>query len=449
MHYQQRAVRILGALLDDYTPDEVAEAVDQAYGHNRFSHPDVAPLRKIETGHYVLELFHGPTLAFKDMALQLLPHLLTLAARKQGETREVFILVATSGDTGKAALEGFADVPGTRCAVFYPHGGVSEAQRLQMVTQRGDNTHVIAVDGNFDDAQTGVKHLFTDPRFIDSMNARGRVLSSANSINYGRLIPQVAYYFSAYADLLSQGAIALGDPVHFVVPTGNFGNILAADYARRMGLPVGKLLCASNSNCILTDFLTTGVYDANRAFHKTISPSMDILISSNLERYLYELAHRRDGQVAAWMAQLQAQRRYALSPEQTKALQARMRGAWFDDAQTLQTIRETWNRSRYSLDPHSAIAQAMLAQYRQDTGDATPAVVVSTASPFKFGGDVAKALFPDSTEAWDDFACCDRLAELTGLPVPGPIASLPTLPIRHSKRCAPDRMGDALVEVIP
>ena len=290
LDYQARALAILQKFLPDFTADELKNAIAGAYGTG-FDDADIAPVRPVGDWAHALELWHGPTLAFKDMALQLLPHLLTLSAKKNGETREIFILVATSGDTGKAALEGFLDVPGTRCCVFYPREGVSQAQRLQMVTTGGANTHVIAVNGNFDDAQTGVKRIFADRAFAETMAAQGRVLSSANSINFGRLVPQVVYYFSAYADLLKAGAIKPGDEVNFCVPTGNFGDILAADYAGKAGLPVGRLICASNENNVLTDFINTGVYDVeNRPFYKTITPSMDILVSSNLERLLFDLS---------------------------------------------------------------------------------------------------------------------------------------------------------------
>ncbi len=313
--YQERAAFVLGRFLPDFTAEELKGAIAGAYGTG-FDCQAVAPIQKVGARAHALELWHGPTLAFKDMALQLLPYLLTLSGKKHGETREVFILVATSGDTGKAALEGFLDVPGTRCCVFYPDGGVSQAQRLQMVTTGGSNTHVIAVKGNFDDAQSGVKKIFSDPDFAKEMDAQGRVLSSANSINFGRLVPQIVYYFSAYADLLAEGAIEMGDRVNFCVPTGNFGDILAADYAQRAGLPVGRLICASNENNVLTDFIRTGVYDiSSRRFFKTISPSMDILISSNLERLLFELCSRDGARVAGLMGQLKAEGCYRVDAE--------------------------------------------------------------------------------------------------------------------------------------
>ncbi|MCL2810685.1 MAG: threonine synthase [Clostridia bacterium] len=442
--YARRGARILQTFLDDYAPEEIGSAVEAAYG--RFDVPEVAPVRKLDDdGTYVLELFHGPTLAFKDMALQLLPRLARLAMDKCGEERELFVLVATSGDTGKAALEGFADVPGTRCAVFYPSQGVSEAQRLQMVTQAGANTHVIAVRGNFDDAQTGVKRIFGDPVFVAGMDARGRALSSANSINFGRLAPQVAYYFSAYADLLATGSITPGQRVHFAVPTGNFGNILAAEYARRMGLPVGKLLCASNSNNVLADFIHTGVYDARRPFYQTISPSMDILVSSNLERLLFELCDRDEGRVVRWMLALKEGRPYDIGPERLGAMREVFAADWIDDQTTCDTIQRVWRDARYLMDPHTAVAARALMNYRERTGDRTPAVVVSTASPFKFGREVARALLGETLiQGMDDFACCDLLASSCNLAVPPSIAELPSLPVRHNTTIDAPGMAEAL-----
>ncbi len=447
LSYGARAARVLGALLDDYADRELTQAIDDAYA--RFDTPAVAPMRTLDRDTHVLELFHGPTLAFKDMALQLLPHLTRLAMAKQGENRELFVLVATSGDTGKAALEGFADVPGTRCAVFYPSEGVSPAQRLQMVTQTGANAHVLAVRGNFDDAQTAVKRLFDDPAFVGGMADRGRVLSSANRINLGRLAPQVAYYFSAYADLLRSGDIAPGQKVHFVVPTGNFGNILAAEYARRMGLPVGRLLCASNRNHVLADFMDSGVYDVRRPFHQTMSPSMDILISSNLERLLYELCGRDDTTVRGWMQSLKEGNPYDIGAERLGTLREVFWGTWTGEDATQAAILHTWQRYRYLIDPHTAVAAHALATYRRQTGDGTPAVIVSTASPFKFGRDVGKALLGEvALGQADDFACCDLLCDACGLTLPPQIAELPTLPIRHDTTVDAADMGTVLEQII-
>ena len=446
MGYQERAAFVLGRFLPDFTAEELKSAIAGAYGTG-FDCQAVAPMAKVGSRAHALELWHGPTLAFKDMALQLLPYLLTLSGKKHGETREVFILVATSGDTGKAALEGFLDVPGTRCCVFYPDGGVSQAQRLQMVTTGGSNTHVIAVKGNFDDAQSGVKKIFSDPDFAKEMDAQGRVLSSANSINFGRLVPQIVYYFSAYADLLAEGAIEMGDKVNFCVPTGNFGDILAADYAGKAGLPVGRLICASNENNVLTDFIRTGVYDiSGRDFYKTISPSMDILISSNLERLLFELADRDGETVAQWMQQLKADGTYRVDEQQLRWLQGLFAAGYADDAQCAEEIRTCFRQQGYLMDTHTAVASRVLRDYRAATGDQTVTVIVSTASPYKFAGDVLSALVEeDAATLGDAFACCDRLSQLSDLPVPAQVTALRTLPIRHTARCDKDGMADSVL----
>lgn len=447
--YQERAAFVLGRFLPDFTAEELKGAIAGAYGTG-FDCEAVAPIQKVGARAHALELWHGPTLAFKDMALQLLPYLLTMSGRKHGETREVFILVATSGDTGKAALEGFLDVPGTRCCVFYPDGGVSQAQRLQMVTTGGSNTHVIAVKGNFDDAQSGVKKIFSDPDFAKEMDAQGRVLSSANSINFGRLVPQIVYYFSAYADLLAEGAIEMGDRVNFCVPTGNFGDILAADYAAKAGLPVGRLICASNENNVLTDFIKTGVYDiSGRDFYRTISPSMDILISSNLERLLFDLCGQDGEKVAALMAQLKAERRYQVDAQMLSKLQARYAAGYVNEDGIRAEIRRTWEEEHYLMDTHTAVASAVLRQYQQETGDKTPCVIVSTASPYKFGASVLEAIAGEEAVAGkDDFACCEMLSKLTGTREPDQIAKLPTMPIRHTAVCEKDAMAEAVLNAV-
>lgn len=449
MDYQARAAFVLARFLPDFTEEELKHAIAGAYGTG-FDAQNVAPVRKVGAWAHALELWHGPTLAFKDMALQLLPHLLTLSGKKHGETREVFILVATSGDTGKAALEGFLDVPGTRCCVFYPDGGVSQAQRLQMVTTGGSNTHVIAVRGNFDDAQSGVKRIFSDPAFAREMDAQGRVLSSANSINFGRLVPQIVYYFSAYADLLAEGAIRMGDPVNFCVPTGNFGDILAADYAKKAGLPGGRLICASNENNVLTDFIETGVYDiSERHFYKTISPSMDILISSNLERLLFDLCGQDGAKVAGLMAQLRGARRYQVDAQMLKKLRARYAAGYVNEDGIREEIRRTWQEDHYLMDTHTAVASAVLRKYRAETGDRTPSVIVSTASPYKFGASVLEAIAGKAAvQGKDDFACCRMLSEITGTRKPDQIAKLPELPIRHTAICEKDRMAEAVLNAV-
>lgn len=444
LSYSERAVRILERFMTDFTREELRAMIGEAYA--RFDENGVAPLHKLEGGIRVMELYHGPTLAFKDVALTLLPHLLTASARKTGEKRDVLILVATSGDTGKAALSGFADVPGTQCAVFYPQGGVSEAQRLQMVTQRGDNTHVMAVKGNFDDAQTGVKRIFSDAEAAKAFDQKGLVLSSANSINWGRLVPQIVYYFSAYCDLLASGEIAPEEEINFCVPTGNFGNILAAYYAKRMGLPVGKLICASNKNNVLTDFINTGVYDARREFHLTTSPSMDILISSNLERLLFELCGRNAETVSGWMKALKENGTYAIDEASKAALQELMACGWASDEDCAAEIAREWNDEKYLIDPHTAVAMKVLRDYREKTGDNRICVTASTASPFKFGRAVSKALGMDVDA--DDFELCARLSEKTGWKVPESIAELPTLPVRHKTVCEPmDMLATVMGEV--
>ncbi len=447
MPYPQRAARILKFFLEDYSPAEIDQATQAAYGGSRFSHKDVAPVKELDSRTYVLELFHGPTLAFKDMALQLLPHLTTLAAKKNDENREISILVATSGDTGKAALEGFKDVPGTSCTVFYPRDGVSPVQEMQMTTTGGSNTLVISVQGNFDDAQTGVKILFSSPEFQEKMNGLSRVLSSANSINFGRLVPQIVYYFSAYADLVHKGAITLGDPVNFVVPTGNFGNILAAYYAHLMGLPVGRLLCASNRNNVLTDFLERGVYSTQRTFFKTMSPSMDILISSNLERLLYEVADRDGDLTSLWMKELKENGSYDIGKERLSHIRKLMEGGYADDVATAREIQRVWQRHQYLLDPHTAVASHVLSMYRVRTRDHTPTVIVATAHPYKFTADVADALLGQETAlGLDAFDCALHLETVTGIPMPGQVSSLRTLPVRHTITCRKEDMAKTLLE---
>ncbi|MBR5225084.1 MAG: threonine synthase [Clostridia bacterium] len=449
MGYEQRAAFVLSRFLPDFTKEELVAAISGAYGTG-FDCAEVAPMVKVGSRAWSLELWHGPTLAFKDMALQLLPYLLTMSGKKHGEEREVFILVATSGDTGKAALEGFLDVPGTRCCVFYPNGGVSQAQRLQMVTTGGSNTHVIAVNGNFDDAQTGVKRIFSDPAFAAEMDRQGRVLSSANSINFGRLVPQIVYYFSAYADLLKAGDVKPGEEVNFCVPTGNFGDILAADYAKKAGLPVGRLICASNENNVLADFIETGVYDIrSREFFKTISPSMDILISSNLERLLFDLAGCDGEKIAALMAQLKAKKKYEITADMLKALKERYAAGYVNEDGIRAEIARTWNEEHYLMDTHTAVASAVLRDYQEKTGDKRVSVIVSTASPYKFGASVLEAIAGEAAcEGKDDFACCQLLSEMTGTKVPQQIADLPNMPVRHSGVCEKEAMDKAVLDAV-
>ena len=447
MSYEQRAVAVLKRFLEDFSLKEIEDSVRAAYSRERFTAPEVAPVRQLDSATWSLELFHGPTLAFKDMALQLLPRLLKLSAEKNGEDREICILVATSGDTGKAALEGFRDVPGTSCTVFYPLDGVSDVQRLQMVTTGGNNTHVIAVRGNFDDAQTGVKELFGSESFREEMAAKGRTLSSANSINLGRLVPQVVYYFSAYAELLKTNAISAGEPVNFCVPTGNFGDILAGYYARWMGLPVNKLICASNRNNVLTDFFNTGIYSTHRTFFKTISPSMDILVSSNLERLLYEAADRDGTLIRTWMTQLKESGSYSVGEQRRDWLLDTFWGDCADNKDTLGEIRKRWEQDHYLMDPHTAVAGHVLREYRRKTGDDTPSVIVSTASPYKFAADVLSAL-TGGNAGGDPFSASEEIQKLTGIPMPEQVRKLRELQVRHTAECDKDKMGQSVLDVM-
>ncbi len=445
LDYPARAARVLAPWLTEFSAQEIEKMCRAAY--RRFDTPLVAPVRAMAGGLYSLELWHGPTLAFKDMALQLLPRLLASSSKIVGETRQILILVATSGDTGKAALEGFQDVPGVSICVFYPEGGVSQAQKLQMVTQEGDNTRVVAVRGNFDDAQTGVKKIFSSPDCILELSARGVVLSSANSINLGRLVPQIAYYFSAYADMVAMGAVTLGGEIDICVPTGNFGNILAAEYARQMGLPVNRLVCASNENNVLTDFIDTGVYDRRRAFHLTTSPSMDILISSNLERLLFEAAGRDDRQVRTWMDELKNQGVYRLDGAQLDFLKARMAAGCADQDAASREIRRVFEEERYLIDPHTAVAVHVARQWKAQNQSERPMLVSSTASPYKFGRTVLDALSGGAV-GLDDFDCCKKLSALSGVPVPSAIADLPGKKVRHQAVCDVDDMWAALLPAV-
>ena len=445
--YAGRAADVLKASLEDYTSTEIEQAVRAAYSLERFDDPRITPLKQIDDSTWIMELFHGPTLAFKDIALQLLPHLMKLAALKNGEKREVSILVATSGDTGKAALEGFRDVEGTSCTVFYPLDGVSDVQKLQMVTTGGNNTHVIAVKGNFDDAQTGVKELFSSETFAQEMNGKGKVLSSANSINFGRLVPQIVYYFSAYADLVNSHAITPGDPVNFCVPTGNFGDILAGYYARNMGLPVNRLICASNRNNVLTDFLNTGIYSTHRTFFRTLSPSMDILVSSNLERLLYEAADRDGGLIRVWMNQLKECGSYSVGDQRRDWIQDVFWGDCADNKDTLLEIRKQFHENQYLMDPHTAVGSHVLRQYRIRKNDPTVTVLLSTASPYKFAADVLRGVAgEDAVKDLDPFACSEELERLTGMPMPKQVRELRDLPVRHTAVCERDAMGPAVLE---
>lgn len=451
MDYVGRACKILSDFLPGFSADEIRECVSAAYAPGKFSGGHPAPVVEVKNGEYpmhVLELWHGPTCAFKDMALQLLPHLLTHSLKKENCDKTAVILVATSGDTGKAALEGFKDVDKTRILVFYPENGVSPMQKRQMNTQEGDNVCVCAIEGNFDDAQSGVKRLFVDQEINAQLDRHGMLFSSANSINWGRLLPQIVYYFSAYAQLLKQGAVQVGEKVNFVVPTGNFGNILAGYYAMKMGLPVNRLVCASNENNVLTDFIRTGTYDRNRPFHTTISPSMDILVSSNLERLLYDLTGCNDAQVAGWMKQLSETGRYTVDAATLQKLQSVFWADFCDDADTRRAVRAMEETEHYLCDPHSAVAFEVYRRYLQEThDDGTPTVVVSTASPYKFAASVLEALGSElyaQDGVRDEFEQVQQLSALTGTQAPAPIQALEGKPVRFQEVSSVANMGQAV-----
>ncbi len=446
LSYDACSAQIMGLYLPEFSSQELSAMTAEAY--QNFDTPAVVPLHPLTSTQSVMELFHGPTLAFKDMALQMLPRLMSASMKKTGEKRTVLILVATSGDTGKAALEGFKDVPGTEIAVFFPQDGVSDVQKLQMVTQEGDNTFVCAVDGNFDDAQSGVKRLFGDPSLARKLEERGIRLSSANSINWGRLLPQIAYYFWAYAQELNAGRIERGQTVNFVVPTGNFGDILAGYYAKRMGLPVHKLICASNANNVLSDFFRTGVYNRNRPFFKTASPSMDILISSNLERLLFEATGRDDGAVRGFMESLAETGSYEVPAQVREALCQDFYADFCADSEASLAIWRTFHEHRYLMDPHTAVAQCVYERYAAITGDGTHTVVLSTASPFKFSANVFRAVEPSAKLAQDHFEVAEQLAAAAQCSIPKPVAMLRAKPIRHKASCTPSTMEDALLQAV-
>ena len=436
LSYKERATRVLSRFLNDFTVDEVAECCAAAYGE-RFDTPAIAPLHDLGDGRYVQELWHGPTCAFKDMALQILPHLMRVSVGKTNPDEKIVILVATSGDTGKAALEGFKDAPNTKILVFYPVDGVSEMQRFQMITQEGDNVGVCAIRGNFDDAQTGVKAIFTDDAVKAKLAENGMRFSSANSINWGRLVPQIVYYISAYCDLVAKKKIQNGDPINVVVPTGNFGNILACYYAKRMGLPVNKLICASNRNRVLTDFFETGVYDCNRPFYTTTSPSMDILVSSNLERLLYHLSGNNSAEISELMNSLKAEKKYTVSDAVRTAVQQQFVGGCADDAQVANTIKTLFEEHGYLCDTHTAVAMTVYEAYRKNTGDTTPTVIASTASPYKFAPAILEAL--GGAESETPYEQLAELNQKTGLKIPQPLGSLRDKAVRFTGVCDNDK----------
>ena len=447
--YSQIAREILRLYLTDYSLAEIDECIEKAYNQVNFDDPDMAPLHKLTDNSYVLELWHGPTAAFKDMALQIMPHFLSKALKKTETERETVILVATSGDTGKAALEGFKNVPGIKIIVFYPYQGVSKVQELQMTTTDGDNTYAVAVRGNFDDCQNAVKDIFGDDGYKQLLAANGYELSSANSINWGRLLPQIVYYFWAYLDLVDKGAVNLGDNINFVVPTGNFGNILAAYYATRMGLPVGKLICASNENKVLTDFFATGVYDRNREFIKTNSPSMDILISSNLERFLFEITGHNGATISDWLGQLSAQGKFAVDAQTSEKIGGILIAGYADEPRTMETINHVFRQYGYTVDTHTAVGLRVYYDFTGKTGDNTVTVIDSTASPFKFNKAVLAAI--KGTEAIagkDEFEIVEELSVASHMEIHPGLVNLDTRPVRHTGVTGKDGIKTSINEIL-
>ena len=436
MSYKETAYVVMKEFLTDFTEEELKSCIDKAYDA-KFDTEEIAPLVKAE-GAYYLELFHGATIAFKDMALSILPHLLTTSARKNNVKNDIVILTATSGDTGTAALAGFADVPGTRIVVFYPKGGVSPIQEKQMVTQTGENTFVVGIKGNFDQAQSGVKAIFGDKELEKEMNDAGFQFSSANSINIGRLVPQVVYYVYAYARLLANGEISDGEEINVVVPTGNFGNILAAYYAKNMGLPIHKFICASNDNKVLYDFFTTGIYDKNREFILTMSPSMDILISSNLERLIYKIADCDSAKNNELMTALSSEGRYSITEEMKGKLQD-FYGNYGSEEETSEIIKKIYEETGYVIDTHTAVAAVVYDKYTRETADTTKAVIASTASPFKFTRNVMNSIDP-KYDAMDDFTLVDELSKISGVSVPNAIEEIRTAKVLHDTVCEVEEM---------
>lgn len=434
LSYIDRAKKILSLYLTDFTEEEIDYCVNGAYKAGKFSSEKVAPTVNLEGTTDILELFRGPTCAFKDMALQLLPYLLTTSAKKTHPDKNIVILVATSGDTGKAAMAGFQDVPKTKILVFYPDNGVSPMQKLQMVTQEGDNVGVCAIKGNFDDAQSSVKKIFTDPDVAKKLADNGLMFSSANSINWGRLVPQIVYYCSTYADMMEMGQVKPGEPINVVVPTGNFGNILAAYYAKQMGVPIAKFICASNANNVLTDFLKTGTYDKNRAFYTTSSPSMDILISSNLERLLFLMSDGDDAQVREWMDQLGKDGKYTVTDEVFSKIKDNFDAGYADDDKTFATIKSTYEKDNYLTDTHTGVAVAVYNDYAARTGDKTPTVIASTASPYKFPKAVLTALNGKASDI-DEFDMAAELSKQTDTKIPPQLANLKDKKVRFTNVC--------------
>lgn len=444
MTYQETAYEVMSRFFTDFTEEELKSCIANAYD-KKFDTAQIAPLHEAD-GTYYLELFHGSTIAFKDMALSILPHLMTTAARKNQVKNEIVILTATSGDTGKAALAGFADVPGTRIIVFYPKNGVSPIQEKQMVTQKGANTYVVGITGNFDDAQSAVKKMFNDRMLAEELDHAGFQFSSANSINIGRLVPQIVYYVYAYAKLVGEGAVKAGEKINVVVPTGNFGNILAAYYAKQMGIPINRLICASNENKVLFDFFRTGTYDRKREFILTTSPSMDILISSNLERLIYRLAGEDSLKCAELMQALSEGGEYTITDEMKKGLDD-FYGNYCSEEETKAAVSKVWTNSNYVIDPHTAVAAGVYDKYLADTQDKTIAVIASTASPYKFTRSVMDAI-SDKGEGMDDFALADMLSEISGVKVPKAVEEIRTAPVLHDTVVDAPDMPEAVKKIL-
>ena len=444
MTYQEIAYTVRKEFLTDFTEEELKSCIAKAYD-SKFDTEEIAPLAKVEDAYY-LELFHGATIAFKDMALSILPHLLTTSAKKNQVKNEIVILTATSGDTGKAALAGFADVEGTKIIVFYPKNGVSRVQELQMVTQKGDNTSVVAIHGNFDNAQSGVKAMFENKELEKELNEAGYQFSSANSINIGRLVPQVVYYVYAYAKLLQNEEIAEDEEINVVVPTGNFGNILAAYYAKNMGIPIAKLICASNENKVLYDFFQTGTYDRNREFVLTTSPSMDILISSNLERLIYKISGEDARKDTDLMTELKTKGSYAITGEM-KANLADFAAGYATEEQVAKTIHDIYEDTGYVMDTHTAVAATVYKAYREDSKDDRKTVIASTASPYKFAGSVMSAIDP-KYKGQDDFKLIEELQKVSGTEIPNAIKEIMNAEIRHNTECDVDQMEQTVKNIL-
>ncbi len=445
MSYADRAAYVFSKFLTDFTEAEIHYCTDNAYSTKNFESESIAEISHLFDGTYMLELWHGPTCAFKDMALQILPYFLTTSAKKIKLDKKIVILVATSGDTGKAALEGFKDVEGTQILVFYPEQGVSPMQKRQMKTQEGENVGVCALKGNFDDCQNGVKAIFTNDEIKNKLDENSMMFSSANSINWGRLVPQIVYYISAYADLVKDGEIESGDKINIVVPTGNFGNILAAYYAKHMGIPVNKLICASNINNVLTDFINDGVYDRNRQFYATCSPSMDILISSNLERLLYLMTGRDSEIIKDWFGKLASEGKYEVSDDIKAQLRDEFYGGFCDDEQTKATIHEIYQKYSYTCDTHTAVAVKVYEDYKRETGDMTKTVIASTASPYKFSASVLEAVEGGKSDL-DEYSMVDKLAELSNITVPAALADLKNKPERFNDSIEKDTMKEYVLK---